>query len=128
MVHLLGRVQPHPFQKEGNRPRTGLLPQAVRRQDHLRQRAFRAGSGGGQVRLTPPFRHPSVILALALLLPALGRGQASPTPAATFTPSPTGADYSKAVADLEAFIPDEMDKHHVKGLSIALVDGGKVVW
>lgn len=83
------------------------------------------------MRLPPLFRRllPTLVL---LALPALGRGQETPTPSpapvATFTPAPGGTDYSKVVADLEKFIPDEMDKHHVKGLSVALVDGDKVVW
>ena len=76
-----------------------------------------------------------VVLGLSfILLPALGRAQTAPTatptstPVATFTPNPAGTDYSKTIEDLEKFIPDQMDQHHVKGLSIALVDGGKVVW
>jgi CubicO group peptidase (beta-lactamase class C family) len=83
--------------------------------------------------------------ALLLCLPALALSQGTPTPSPTRTPSSTPTatptatstatststpqtDYSKAIKDLEDYIPDQMDRHHVKGLSIALVDGDKVVW
>ncbi len=87
------------------------------------------------------------LLVFILSLPMAGWGQApstpalsaTPTPTAsftptsspTFTPTPTATpatDYSKAIQDLETYIPDEMDKYHVKGLSIALVDGDRIVW
>ncbi len=37
-------------------------------------------------------------------------------------------DYASTKKDLTAFIQKEMDKDNVKGLSLALVDGDKVVW
>jgi CubicO group peptidase (beta-lactamase class C family) len=43
------------------------------------------------------------------------------------TPSPT-PNYLKTRGDLAAFIPKEMRKNNVKALSIALVDGDKVIW
>ncbi len=97
------------------------------------------------------FLHPRTLLIFLLILPVAGWGQApsnpalsaTPTSTASFTPtsSPTvtptstptspptpAVDYSKAIEDLEKYIPDEMDKYHVKGMSIALVDGDRVVW
>lgn len=37
-------------------------------------------------------------------------------------------DYTSTQEDLTAFIRRGMDRDHVKGLSLALVDGGRVVW
>lgn len=78
------------------------------------------------------FSRIGLVMALLLGFLVLGFSQESPTPVSTavptFTPSAVGTDYSKALQDLEKFIPDEMDKDHVKGLSIALVDGDKVIW
>lgn len=53
---------------------------------------------------------------------------ANPTSAVAVTATPGPADYSAVIQDLEKFIPDQMDQHHVKGLNIVLVDGSKVVW
>ena len=36
--------------------------------------------------------------------------------------------FNGVIEDLDDFIPREMDKDHVQGLSIALVDGDKLVW
>jgi CubicO group peptidase (beta-lactamase class C family) len=60
----------------------------------------------------------SLLLALVLL----------PGRAVSQTPAPTAVDYSLAVKDLGKFIQDRMGKDHVKGLSLALVDGDRTVW
>ncbi|HJT25450.1 MAG TPA: serine hydrolase domain-containing protein, partial [bacterium] len=87
-------------------------------------------------------RNPGISTAVGLTLaiffayPALGQTPtgiattATPasTPVPTFTPNPAGADYSRTIEDLEKFIPEQMDKHHVQGLSLALVDGDRIVW
>lgn len=54
--------------------------------------------------------------------------QATPSPTPALTPLAVEADYSKVIANLNDFIPNQMDKHHVKGLSLALVDGDRIVW
>lgn len=58
-----------------------------------------------------------------------------PTPqlTATFTVTATPtvnphADYSEAVSNLNAYLLDKVGKDNVKGFSVALVDGGKIVW
>jgi CubicO group peptidase (beta-lactamase class C family) len=64
---------------------------------------------------------------LFMLLALLGVQSAfseTPTPVST----PAAPDYSRVVQNLQDFIPGEMDRNHVKGLSIALVDGDQVVW
>ena len=48
----------------------------------------------------------------------------TPTPAST----PGETDYSKVIQNLESFIPDKMSDDNVKGLSVALVDGDRIVW
>ncbi len=60
----------------------------------------------------------------------MGWGQPVSTPISTpsIAPTPGETDYSKVIQDLEQFIPEEMGNKRVKGLSIALVDGDRVVW
>ncbi len=53
---------------------------------------------------------------------------ATPTSSPSPVPTPLVRDYSKAIEDLEKFIPDQMSKQNVRGLSVALVDEGKVIW
>jgi CubicO group peptidase (beta-lactamase class C family) len=48
----------------------------------------------------------------------------TPTP----VPAPGETDYSMAIQNLYDFIPDKMMDEHVKGLSLALVDGDRIVW
>ncbi|HET9869239.1 MAG TPA: serine hydrolase domain-containing protein, partial [bacterium] len=50
-----------------------------------------------------------------------------PTPTATFTPVPE-PDYSAAVSNLDTYLRDRLGKDNVKGFSLALVDGDRVVW
>jgi CubicO group peptidase (beta-lactamase class C family) len=59
---------------------------------------------------------PFAVMAL-LLLPA-------PVPAE----EPSQTDYAPVKKDLVSFIRREMDRQHVKGLSLALVDGSRAVW
>jgi CubicO group peptidase (beta-lactamase class C family) len=65
---------------------------------------------------------------LFVLIPAFLGTQAlfsqSPAP----LPTPGAPDYSVAIQNLQNFIPDEMGRNHMKSLSIALVDGDRVVW
>jgi CubicO group peptidase (beta-lactamase class C family) len=51
-------------------------------------------------------------------------------PAFSFSQGPvlSPADYGPAEKDLEKFITDRMMDDHVKGLSVALVDGPQIVW
>src|ERR1700733_2639423 len=65
---------------------------------------------------------------LLVLLPALLGTQALFSQTPTPLPTPAAPDYSKVIQNLRDFIPGEMDRNHVKGLSIALVDGDQVVW
>jgi CubicO group peptidase (beta-lactamase class C family) len=56
-----------------------------------------------------------------------------PTASATFTVTSTPTtnphpDYSEAVSNLNAYLLDKVGKDNVKGFSVALVDGGKIVW
>ncbi len=69
------------------------------------------------------FRTTLILLSLTALSAPLAFSQ---TPTPVLTPGET--DYSKVIEDLENFIPDEMHNEHVRGLSVALVDGGRVVW
>ena len=41
---------------------------------------------------------------------------------------PLQTDYTPVIKDLASFIRREMNRQHVKGLSLALVDGSRTVW
>lgn len=63
----------------------------------------------------------SIIFLTFLLFPLLTFGNSPRT-------TSTEVDYSPVVEQLKAYVTREMDKAHVKGLSLALVDGNQVVW
>lgn len=77
---------------------------------------------------TTLFQKPFLSTAFALILllgdSSPGRSQETAAP----SPSPTPVSFDGVIEDLNDFIPREMDKGHVKGLTIALVAGDKVVW
>lgn len=62
----------------------------------------------------------SLLVALALL-PVSAFSQTS-------TPTPFSYSYDQLKKDLGRYIQDQMGKENVRGLSLALVDGGEVVW
>ena len=79
------------------------------------------------MRTTPfqkPFLSTGLVVILLLGFPSPGRSQKAASP----SPSPTPVSYDGVIEDLSDFIPRQMDKDHVKGLTIALVDGDKLVW
>ncbi len=66
----------------------------------------------------------TLFISAFIILPANAVFSQTPTPA----PSPGETDYSQVIQDLDNFIPDKMMDEHVRGLSVALVDGDRVVW
>ena len=77
-----------------------------------------------------PSRFPCILLWLGLSLTApLAAQTPSPTPSPQITPAVNaGTDYSAAVSNLNAYLTDKLGKDNVKGFSVGLVDGGKVIW
>jgi CubicO group peptidase (beta-lactamase class C family) len=69
-----------------------------------------------------------MIKVAAIFLIGLAAFAVQSLPAFAAEPAITPSDYSAAKENLTAFIRKEMGKDNVKGLSLALVDGDKVVW
>ncbi|HVZ79765.1 MAG TPA: serine hydrolase domain-containing protein [bacterium] len=73
-------------------------------------------------------KHPALSWAFGSFLLVYPLG--AQTPVVTPAPSPTPYPYTddQLKTDLSRFIKEQMNKEHVKGLSIVLVEGGRIVW
>jgi CubicO group peptidase (beta-lactamase class C family) len=71
-------------------------------------------------------KHPAHLWAFGFFLLTFPLG--AQTPVATVTPTSTPYSLEHLKMDLSIYLDGEMTKRHVKGLSLALVDGDQVLW